>query len=367
MLGELNAEEIEEVLHSEVIGRIGCVSDGWPYVVPVSYAYDGESIYAHSAEGLKISAMRDSPRVCFEVERIESMKKWRTVIARGQFEPVWRDDEERAMDLLGRASCVHDAERCVARRSARGRAPSRRRLATGPLSNPIGNEDRSFRTGLRRNRFAAGTARDASAAPLRTIFARPFAPIGPADKNPFSRFTQPVQDSRSVVQDLMPSSDATADPIRDATAILSELAFDLRSSWNHQADDLWIAIDADLWRATANPWLVWQAASRERLEELWTIPAFRERALALRERRQRDRSDAAWFQRAHPGDGFVAAFFSLEFAVAETLPLYSGGLGNVAGDYLKSASDLGVPLVGVGLLYQQGYFPPNDRCRRGSA
>jgi nitroimidazol reductase NimA-like FMN-containing flavoprotein (pyridoxamine 5'-phosphate oxidase superfamily) len=112
MLGDLDAEEIEEVLHSEVIGRIGCVSEGWPYVVPISYAYDGESIYAHSAEGLKIGAMRDSPRVCFEVERIESMKKWRTVIARGQFEPVWRDDEERAMDLLAArlaSAMPHDA------------------------------------------------------------------------------------------------------------------------------------------------------------------------------------------------------------------------------------------------------------------
>jgi starch phosphorylase len=156
----------------------------------------------------------------------------------------------------------------------------------------------------------------------------------------------------------MTSSDTAARlPTPEGLDVLAEIAFDSRSSWNHRADDLWDAIDQDLWRATGNPWVVLQGASRERLRALWSADAFRTRVLSLREERRRDLSAPAWFQRAHAGDPLgKVAFFSLEFAVAETLPLYSGGLGNVAGDYLKAASDLGVPLVGVGLLYQQGYF-----------
>ena len=65
----------------------------------------------------------------------------------------------------------------------------------------------------------------------------------------------------------------------------------------------------------------------------------------------------AWFQQNHPQAPLTcAAYFSMEFMLSEALPIYSGGLGNVAGDQLKAASDLGVPVVGVGLLYQQGYF-----------
>ncbi len=65
----------------------------------------------------------------------------------------------------------------------------------------------------------------------------------------------------------------------------------------------------------------------------------------------------AWFQKAHADPPLTcAAYFSMEFMLSEALPIYSGGLGNVAGDQLKAASDLGVPVAGVGLLYQQGYF-----------
>ena len=65
----------------------------------------------------------------------------------------------------------------------------------------------------------------------------------------------------------------------------------------------------------------------------------------------------AWFQQAHPASPLnCVAYFSMEFMLSEALPIYSGGLGNVAGDQLKAASDLGVPVIGVGLLYQQGYF-----------
>jgi nitroimidazol reductase NimA-like FMN-containing flavoprotein (pyridoxamine 5'-phosphate oxidase superfamily) len=100
MRGELSADEIDEVLRQEILGRIGFVADGWPYVEPVTYVYDGESVFAHSAEGLKLRSMRKNPNVCFEVEQIESMANWRTVIVRGSFEQLWNGGEERAMELL---------------------------------------------------------------------------------------------------------------------------------------------------------------------------------------------------------------------------------------------------------------------------
>jgi nitroimidazol reductase NimA-like FMN-containing flavoprotein (pyridoxamine 5'-phosphate oxidase superfamily) len=100
MMGELSTREIDEVLRSEVLGRIGCVADGWPYVVPINYVYDGEFVYSHSPLGLKVRAMRDHPLVCFEVEQIRSMSNWRTVVARGRFEELFHDQEERAMGLI---------------------------------------------------------------------------------------------------------------------------------------------------------------------------------------------------------------------------------------------------------------------------
>ena len=101
MKGNLTLDQIDEVLRSEVVGRIGCVCDGWPYVVPVTYVYDGgEFVFSHSAEGRKTAAMRQNKQVCFEVEQIRSMSNWRTVVARGRYEELSRDEEERAMDLL---------------------------------------------------------------------------------------------------------------------------------------------------------------------------------------------------------------------------------------------------------------------------
>ncbi len=138
---------------------------------------------------------------------------------------------------------------------------------------------------------------------------------------------------------------------------LQELAFDLRSSWNHRADRLWEAMDAELWRQTGNPWLVVQTAPHARIQELLSTPSFRAAVDELHEAAAERSAARRWFHQEHGvGPLHFAAFFSLEFMLSEALPLYSGGLGNVAGDYLKAASDLAVPLVGVGLLYQQGYF-----------
>jgi nitroimidazol reductase NimA-like FMN-containing flavoprotein (pyridoxamine 5'-phosphate oxidase superfamily) len=100
MRGELSREEIEDVLRREVVGRIGCFTGEWPYVVPVTYAYDGEVVYVHSADGMKLHAMRERPNVCFEVEQIRGPSDWRTVIAKGRFEDLWRDPDQYTMKLL---------------------------------------------------------------------------------------------------------------------------------------------------------------------------------------------------------------------------------------------------------------------------
>ncbi len=149
----------------------------------------------------------------------------------------------------------------------------------------------------------------------------------------------------------------SASPDPDGFELLENLALNLRSAWNHRADELWERIDPEMWRETGNPWLVVQSAPRTRLREVWATPSFRQNAEALSDAHRESLSGPTWFSREHASSGLgTVAFFSMEYALSEALPIYSGGLGNVAGDYLKSASDLGVPLVGVGLLYQQGYF-----------
>lgn len=88
MLGELNSRQIEHILQSLMIGRIGCHADNKTYVVPITYAYDGKHIYGHTKEGLKINMMRKNPIVCFEVDVIENMSNWRSIIAWGKFEEL---------------------------------------------------------------------------------------------------------------------------------------------------------------------------------------------------------------------------------------------------------------------------------------
>ena len=143
-------------------------------------------------------------------------------------------------------------------------------------------------------------------------------------------------------------------PVSDA---LTELALDLRWSFNHGADRLWQQLDPELWELTHNPWVVLQTVSQEKLQSVTANPSFQKLLTDLhREKALTEESDA-WFQRAHPRSGIsTIAYFSMEFMLSEALPIYSGGLGNVAGDQLKAASNLGVPVTGVSLLYQQGYF-----------
>jgi starch phosphorylase len=138
---------------------------------------------------------------------------------------------------------------------------------------------------------------------------------------------------------------------------LAELALDLRWSWNHATDDVWCRLDPTLWEFTQNPWVVLQTVSRDQLRRVLADPAFRKNINDLLQSKRKQAEAPAWFQQRHPQSPLsCVAYFCMEFMLSEALPIYSGGLGNVAGDQLKAASDLGVPVVGVGLLYQQGYF-----------
>jgi glycogen phosphorylase len=138
---------------------------------------------------------------------------------------------------------------------------------------------------------------------------------------------------------------------------LTDLALDLRWSYKHSADQLWAQLDPDLWELTHNPWVVLQTVSREKLQAVTTDPNFQKLLADLHLEKVAAEESEGWFQKAHPKTALSSvAYFSMEFMLSEALPIYSGGLGNVAGDQLKSASNLGVPVTGVSLLYQQGYF-----------
>jgi starch phosphorylase len=138
---------------------------------------------------------------------------------------------------------------------------------------------------------------------------------------------------------------------------LAELALDMRWSWNHAADEVWRELDPALWDLTHSPWGVLQTVSRDRMERVLADTAFRKKVDDLVQAKRQATEAPAWFQQTYPQSPLTCvAYFSMEFMLSEALPIYSGGLGNVAGDQLKTTSDLGVPVIGVGLLYQQGYF-----------
>jgi len=100
MLGELDAAQCEDVLRTEVIARIGCVSDGRVYVVPVTYVYDGTYVYGHAMDGAKLRAMRANPQVCVEVEQVDNLSNWRSVIAWGTFEECDGADWDAGFAML---------------------------------------------------------------------------------------------------------------------------------------------------------------------------------------------------------------------------------------------------------------------------
>jgi glycogen phosphorylase len=141
---------------------------------------------------------------------------------------------------------------------------------------------------------------------------------------------------------------------------LRELAYNLRWSWHGPSRELFTRVDPALWHATGeNPVRLLRQVSTERLRELTRDERFTaELAAGLADLRAYLSETTTWWDRTQaPGSpGLSVAYFSAEFAVANCLPIFAGGLGVLAGDHLKSASDLGVPLVAVGLLYREGYF-----------
>jgi len=140
---------------------------------------------------------------------------------------------------------------------------------------------------------------------------------------------------------------------------LRPLAYNLRWAWDHDTIELFRRLDSDLWESTGhNPVLMLGAVEQAHLEAAARDESF----LAHLERATGNlnsylAAESTWYRRTYsPENGLLVAYFSAEFGLTECLSVFAGGLGVLAGDHLKSASDLGVPLVGVGLLYQQGYF-----------
>lgn len=101
MFGNLDNTEIESVLYNQIVGRVGCHAEGITYVVPISYAYDGTSVYAHSKDGMKIKFMRINPAICFQVDEMKDMANWKSVLAWGQFEELSeKADRDKALQVL---------------------------------------------------------------------------------------------------------------------------------------------------------------------------------------------------------------------------------------------------------------------------
>jgi nitroimidazol reductase NimA-like FMN-containing flavoprotein (pyridoxamine 5'-phosphate oxidase superfamily) len=101
MFGDLNAPEIDNLLHTENVGRIGCYADGMVYVVPIGFIYDGKFIYGCTREGMKVEMMRKNPQICFEVDSLSDLGNWKSVIAWGEFEELKAEpDRKSALNKL---------------------------------------------------------------------------------------------------------------------------------------------------------------------------------------------------------------------------------------------------------------------------
>jgi uncharacterized protein len=107
MSGELNNDQIEDLLRTQVIGRLGCTTAEKTYIFPLTYVFDGQSIIGHTSEGMKMDMLRAHPTVCFQVDKIDNMKSWQSVIAWGIFEELQGYDARSAMQkLLARMSAL---------------------------------------------------------------------------------------------------------------------------------------------------------------------------------------------------------------------------------------------------------------------
>ncbi len=137
---------------------------------------------------------------------------------------------------------------------------------------------------------------------------------------------------------------------------LRDLAYDLWWTWSPQATRLFAWIDAEHWRRYHNPVEMLINVEPHQWARLVSDPEFRRSYEAVVQAHDAYRARRGWFQERHPEFPGPIGYFSMEFGLHESLGVYSGGLGVLAGDHCKAASDLGVPLIGVGLLYQSGYF-----------
>ena len=139
---------------------------------------------------------------------------------------------------------------------------------------------------------------------------------------------------------------------------LGEIARNVWTSWNPEAQELFARLDPEGWEAVEqNPVALLRRLPQEQLDAAAADESFVAMVARVARRLDAYANDEGWFPGVHPdAAGMRVAYFSLEFGLDAGIPLYSGGLGILAGDHLKSASDLGVPLVGVGLLYRSGYF-----------
>jgi starch phosphorylase len=136
---------------------------------------------------------------------------------------------------------------------------------------------------------------------------------------------------------------------------LADLALDLRWTGRQLTDRVWKLLDPNAWERTKNPIMILENVAQTRLEEATNNESLMKELRYWLSRRKMFLEEPGWFKHNYSGKGPIA-YFSMEFGLSEALPTYSGGLGILAGDVLKTASDLDVPLIGVGLLYQQGYF-----------
>ncbi|MGH9078224.1 MAG: DUF3417 domain-containing protein, partial [Acidimicrobiales bacterium] len=140
-------------------------------------------------------------------------------------------------------------------------------------------------------------------------------------------------------------------------APLSELASNLRWSWDERTRDLFRWVDPHTWElAFHDPVRLFGLVKRDRLEALAADPAFCGFLAEISDDLGRYMAAPRWFQQRRPSPLRAVAYFSPEFGIAEAIPQYSGGLGVLAGDHLKAASGLGLPLTGIGLMYHQGYL-----------
>lgn len=140
---------------------------------------------------------------------------------------------------------------------------------------------------------------------------------------------------------------------------LRKLASNFYWTWDHECRDVFRSIDRDAWDASDhNPILFLNGLTKERMRRLATDKAFVSKLTHACQTMESYLAQETWFDKTYPGARHqtTIAYFCAEFGVSEGLPIYSGGLGVLAGDHLKAASDLGLPLVGVGLLYNHGYF-----------